>query len=83
MTATSQTTAAASPASGGAWSPFRQKAFAVLWVATVVSNIGTWMNDVGAGWLMTSLAPSPQIVAMVQAATTLPVPVRHSCGRGG
>ncbi|MCZ0963850.1 MFS transporter, partial [Paracoccus benzoatiresistens] len=73
MTATSQTTAATSPASGGAWSPFRQKAFAVLWVATVVSNIGTWMNDVGAGWLMTSLAPSPQIVAMVQAATTLPV----------
>lgn len=58
---------------GGAWSPFRQKAFAVLWIATVVSNIGTWMNDVGAGWLMTSLAPSPQIVAMVQAATTLPV----------
>ncbi|SMO64463.1 MFS transporter [Paracoccus laeviglucosivorans] len=58
---------------GGAWSPFRQTAFTVLWVATVVSNIGTWMNDVGAGWLMTSLAPSPQIVAMVQAATTLPV----------
>ncbi|WP_136684966.1 MFS transporter [Falsirhodobacter xinxiangensis] len=57
----------------GAWAPFGQRAFTVLWVATVVSNIGTWMNDVGAGWLMTSLAPSPQIVAMVQAATTLPV----------
>lgn len=58
---------------GGAWSPFRQKAFLVLWGATVVSNIGTWMNDVGAGWLMTDLAPSPQIVAAVQASTTLPV----------
>lgn len=58
---------------GGAWSPFRQRAFRVLWGATVVSNIGTWMNDVGAGWLMTDLAPSPQIVAAVQAATTLPV----------
>lgn len=58
---------------GTAWSPFRQRAFTVLWIATVVSNIGTWMNDVGAGWLMTSLAPSPQIVAAVQAATTLPV----------
>ncbi|MDH2327220.1 MFS transporter [Cereibacter sp. SYSU M97828] len=60
-------------ATNGAWRPFGQKAFTVLWVATVISNIGTWMNDVGAGWLMTSLAPSPQIVAMVQAATTLPV----------
>ncbi|MDB6453686.1 MFS transporter [Falsirhodobacter sp. 20TX0035] len=60
-------------ATGGAWAPFGQTAFTVLWGATVVSNIGTWMNDVGAGWLMTSLAPSPQIVAMVQAATTLPV----------
>ncbi|MGE4327423.1 MAG: MFS transporter [Pseudodonghicola sp.] len=58
---------------GGAWSPFRQRAYLVLWGATVVSNIGTWMNDVGAGWLMTDLAPSPQIVAAVQAATTLPV----------
>ncbi|MDT1063316.1 MFS transporter [Paracoccus sp. CPCC 101403] len=69
MTDTPQTT----PETGGPWSPFRQSAFTVLWIATVVSNIGTWMNDVGAGWLMTSLAPSPQIVAMVQAATTLPV----------
>jgi predicted MFS family arabinose efflux permease/quinol monooxygenase YgiN len=38
-----------------------------------VSNIGTWMNDVGAGWLMTSLASSPSVVALVSAASTLPV----------
>jgi predicted NAD/FAD-binding protein len=38
-----------------------------------VSNIGTWMHDVGAGWLMTSLSPSPLMVALVQAATTLPI----------
>lgn len=56
-----------------AWAPFRNGAFAVLWTATVVSNIGTWMNDVGAGWLMTSLAPSPLMVSLVQAATTLPI----------
>jgi MFS family permease len=56
-----------------AWSPFRHGAFAILWTATVVSNVGTWMNDVGAGWLMTSLAPSPLMVALVQAATTLPI----------
>lgn len=53
--------------------PFSQSAFAMLWAATVVSQIGTWMNDVGAGWLMTTLAPSPVMVALVQAATTLPV----------
>jgi MFS family permease len=44
-----------------------------LWIATLVSNIGTWMHDIGAGWLMTSLSPSPVMVALVQTATTLPV----------
>ncbi|RWI54768.1 MAG: MFS transporter [Mesorhizobium sp.] len=56
-----------------AWSPFGYRAFAVLWTATVISNIGTWMHDVASGWLMTSLSPSPMMVALVQAATTLPV----------
>lgn len=56
-----------------AWAPLGQPAFAVLWSATVLSNVGTWMHDVGAGWLMTELSPSPIVVAAVQAATTLPV----------
>jgi predicted MFS family arabinose efflux permease/quinol monooxygenase YgiN len=41
-------------------------------MAAVVSNIGTWMHDVGAVWLMTSLAPSPIMVALMQTATSLP-----------
>lgn len=45
----------------------------MLWTATLVSNIGTWMHDLAAGWLMTTLAPSPAMVSLVQAATTLPV----------
>lgn len=57
----------------GALSPFKHKAFAILSIATVLSHIGTWMNDVGAGWLMASLAPSPSMVSLVQAATSLPV----------
>lgn len=57
----------------GALAPFASRPFAVLWVATVLSQTGTWMNDVGAGWMMTTLAPSPLMVALVQAATTLPV----------
>lgn len=56
-----------------AWSPFSHAAFAVLWAATVLSNIGTWMHDVASGWLMTTLSPSPLMVALVQAATTLPM----------
>ncbi len=57
----------------GAFAPFAQIAFAVLWTATVASNVGTWMHDVGAAWLMTELSPSPLIVAAVQASTTLPM----------
>jgi MFS family permease len=44
-----------------------------VWIATIVSNIGTWMHEVGAGWLMTSLSPSPSMVALVEAADSLPV----------
>jgi MFS family permease len=55
------------------WAPFAHLPFAVLWVATVISNVGTWMHDVASGWLMTSLSPSPLMVALVQAATTAPV----------
>ncbi len=65
--------AAKARAAPSAMAPFRHRAFAVLWLATVASNIGTWMHDVGAGWLMTELSPSPLIVAAVQAATTLPI----------
>jgi hypothetical protein len=32
-----------------AWSPFAHRAFALLWAATLISNMGTWMHDVGAG----------------------------------
>ncbi|SFD50893.1 MFS transporter [Roseivivax sediminis] len=56
-----------------AWEPLKQPAFALLWTATLVSNVGTWMHEVGAGWLMTTLAPNPAVVTLVQAATTLPV----------
>ena len=63
----------AEPTHPSAWSPLRQPLFRALWLASVASNIGTWMQNVGAAWLMTSLAPSPTLVALVQAATSLPV----------
>jgi MFS family permease len=68
------TVAATAPAAGtaAALAPFRHRVFVVLWAATVIGTIGTWMRDVASAWLMTSLAPAPQMVALVQAATTLP-----------
>jgi MFS family permease len=55
------------------WSPLSQAVFRSLWIAAVASNIGTWMQSVGAAWLMTSLTPSPLLVALMQTATSLPV----------
>ncbi len=63
----------AQTASSSMWSPLRGSLFRALWIASAVSNIGTWMHDVGAAWLMTSLAPnSPLLVALMQAASSLP-----------
>jgi MFS family permease len=64
---------AASTTPPSAWSPFRSKTFAVLWSATVVSNIGSWMYSAASGWLMTTLNPDPLIVSLVQVAASLPM----------
>src|SRR5256886_7841199 len=57
----------------GAWTPLQTALFRNLWIATIVSNVGSWMQDVGAGWLMTSLSSSPSLVALVEAADSIPV----------
>src|SRR5213592_1168956 len=62
-----------SPAAASPWSPLGQRPFAVIWTATLVSNIGGWMYAAAAGWLMTSLDSSPLVVSLVQVATTLPI----------
>jgi MFS family permease/quinol monooxygenase YgiN len=62
-----------STARASAWGPLRNSVFRALWIATVVSNIGTWMQDVGESWLMTSLSASPILVALVETAGALPV----------
>ena len=65
--------AASSHKSGSLAAAFRHPVFAVIWTATLVSNVGGWMYSAASGWLMTSLNPDPLIVALVQTATTLPV----------
>jgi predicted MFS family arabinose efflux permease len=63
----------AAPLAASAWAPFRNRTFALVWTATVVSNIGGWMYNVASGWLMTSLDPDPFIVSLVQVANSLPM----------
>jgi MFS family permease len=58
-----------------AWSPFQYRVYRTLWIALLASNIGTWMQAVGAAWMMVELHASPAIVALVQTATYLPVVV--------
>lgn len=60
-------------ANGSALDPLREPLFRSLWLAAVISYTGTWMQNVGAGWLMTQLTMSPLMVGLVQAASTLPV----------
>ena len=57
----------------GTFAPLAQPTFAVLWVATILGNIGSFMRDVASAWLATDLSSSPAAVATIQAAATLPV----------
>jgi len=56
-----------------ALAPLRHPTFRMLWMANVVTSLGTWFQNTGAGWLMTTLSPDPLTVSLVQAATILPV----------
>ena len=55
------------------WTPLQDRFFFALWIAQMVSNIGTWMQSTGAAWMMTGLDPSPVMVALVQTASSIPV----------
>ncbi|UHG90841.1 MFS transporter [Spirosoma oryzicola] len=54
-------------------SPLQNPLFRTLWIASMVSNIGTWVQNTGGSWLMTNLTTSSTLVALMQTATTLPV----------
>ena len=68
-------TAGGDAGSMSAWSPTPYRVYRMLWIALLASNIGTWMQAVGAAWMMVELDASPTIVALVQTATYLPVVV--------
>jgi len=54
------------------FSPLANPLYRRIWSATLLSNLGVWIQSVSAAWLMTSIAPTVDFVAWVQAATSLP-----------
>ncbi|MFC9433703.1 MFS transporter [Nocardia sp. NPDC057030] len=63
----------ATQADASPWSPLRVGVFRAIWLASVVSNMGSWMHLVGASWLMTSLTTSAALVALLSTASSLPM----------
>lgn len=68
MTSTAET-----PSGGSAWAPLRLRVFRTLWFVQLASNLGTWMQTVGAQWLLVGRPHAATLVALVQTAATLPV----------
>jgi predicted MFS family arabinose efflux permease len=65
--------AAVPPPRISSWGALRHRTFRVIWVATIVSNVGGWVSSTAAGWLMTSLKPDPLAVSLVQVMSNLPM----------
>jgi len=57
----------------GIYGPLKVPLFRAFWFAALASNVGTWINGVSSAWVMTDLSPSPVMVSLVQAATSLPM----------
>ncbi|GAA4803356.1 MFS transporter [Actinomycetospora chlora] len=66
-------TGTAGPAPASSWAPLAHPAFRWIWLASLVSNVGTWMQTVGAQWLLVDGHASSAVIALVQTASSLPV----------
>ncbi len=53
--------------------PLKNTMYRFLWVTMFASDIGASMQTAGSGWLMTSLAPSPFVVSLLQVMTSLSI----------
>ncbi|GAA2538170.1 MFS transporter [Winogradskya consettensis] len=56
-----------------AWAPLHDKIFRGLWIGVLASNVGTWMQTVGASWRLVAEPDAATWVSLVQTATMLPV----------
>lgn len=57
----------------GGFAPLRHPMFAMIWVAAILGNVGSFMRDVASSWMVTELSASPTAVALIQTAASLPV----------
>ena len=53
--------------------PLRHQTYRTIWIASLASNFGGLIQAVGAAWMMTSLSSSENMIALVQASTSLPI----------
>ena len=60
-------------ATGGMLAPLAYPAFRSIWFANMAANLGFSLQGIGAAWLMTSLTPSHQMLALIQASATIPI----------
>jgi MFS family permease len=70
---TAETAPVYTSSSASGFAPLRIGLFRDRWIASTVSSVGTWMQDTAGTWLMTSLTASPLLIALMQAAASLPV----------
>ncbi|BBZ05911.1 MFS transporter [Mycolicibacterium doricum] len=61
------------PPAVSSWAPLRSPIYRALWIAQSISNLGTWMQTVGAQWMLVGDPGAAVLVPLVQTATTLPV----------
>ncbi|GGF19597.1 MFS transporter [Williamsia phyllosphaerae] len=57
---------------GSAWAPLRNTVYRNLFLAQMISNIGLWMESVGAQWFLVERGSSPTVIALVQTASLAP-----------
>lgn len=66
------TTTPTSPTRTSAWAPLRNTIYRSLFIAQLVTNIGSWMQTVGAQWFLVEREASTTVIAAVQTASLLP-----------
>lgn len=55
------------------WSPLKYPYYRAFWICVFISNLGTWIQDVAASWVMTHLSTSPFVIAMLTFSSSLPM----------
>lgn len=55
------------------WSPLKISVYRSFWICAFLSNMGTWIQDVAASWVITHLSTSPLVISLLSFSSSLPV----------